>query len=149
MRWRNFTGFVALLMRVPTEHLCIYAESYIAFIRDYNPQNDVTTREVLGAWMRLISDDGDDGPAAPAMVAKLDAVHVVYVAALFPSRDHPRRKSVWVATAAPRASRELATQRCPTAGPQQHSECCAMLAMSHSTAEASPMQSSCHSMSRS
>jgi hypothetical protein len=67
MRWKNFRAFVALLMSVPTEHLVIYAESYIALLRDYNAQCDVTITDVLGSWMRMISDAGDRGPAAPAL----------------------------------------------------------------------------------
>jgi hypothetical protein len=67
MRWRDFRAFVALLMSIPTAHLVIYAESYIAFLRSYNAASMVTTREVLGVWMRIIADEGDRGPAAPAV----------------------------------------------------------------------------------
>lgn len=67
MKWRNFRAFVALLQSVPTQHLVIYAESYIAFMRDYNAKTDLTTKDVLGVWMRIIADEGDRGPAAPAL----------------------------------------------------------------------------------
>jgi len=55
MRWRDFSGFVALLSSLTTnEHLVMYAESYVAFIRSYNVASDLTAAQVLETWHRLI-----------------------------------------------------------------------------------------------
>jgi len=55
MRWRDFSGFVALLASLTTEqHLIVYAESYVAFIRSYNVASDLTADQVIETWRRLI-----------------------------------------------------------------------------------------------
>lgn len=68
MRWRDFKAFVALLLSVPTEHLPIYANSYVAFMQSYG-STDLTINDVLKVWGRIMSDDGSRGPAEMAMQA--------------------------------------------------------------------------------
>lgn len=65
MRWLDFKAFVTLLMSVSTDDLIVYAASYQAFIRSYNPQSDMTINDVLQAWNRAMRDNR--GPAAPAL----------------------------------------------------------------------------------
>ena len=50
MKWRNFTGFVTLLLSVPPAHVLSYAASYQAFIRTYRPDSDLTINDVLRVW---------------------------------------------------------------------------------------------------
>jgi len=52
MLWRNHAGFVELLLGATPARLVEYAESYIAFLRDYRPGSNVTVPEVLSIWAR-------------------------------------------------------------------------------------------------
>jgi hypothetical protein len=67
MLWCNHAGFVELLTSATPARLREYAESYIAFLRDYRPDCDVTVFEVLDKWSAIISRGGDRGPAGMAM----------------------------------------------------------------------------------
>lgn len=67
LRWQKFSSFVAMLVNAPEARLQHYARCYVAFVRDYNPESDMTEARVLREWQRLI--DGD-GPAAPALALR-------------------------------------------------------------------------------
>jgi hypothetical protein len=54
MRWCSHASFVELLESAAPSRLVEYADSYLAFLRDYNPDSSLTRDEVLTAWARNI-----------------------------------------------------------------------------------------------